>query len=143
MQKSVEYLGYQLTDTDIGFQPKKIKAMERIPPKSSKKLKRFLGMINFYQEVFKRRSHILAPLNDLAVATAKQKKSEKKKISKFQMLKERLDAFKKAKEMITLEVKLAFPDFSKPFHSYTDTSNIQLGATLVQDKKPLGLYEKV
>ena len=80
MQKSVEYLGYQLTTDGIGPQPKKIEAMERIlPPKNCKQLKRFLGMINFYRDVFKRRSHILSPLNDLAAATAKQKKGEKKK----------------------------------------------------------------
>ena len=44
--------------------------------------------------------------------------------------------------MITLEVKLAFQDFSKPLHLYTDASNIQLGATLVQDGKPLGFYTR-
>ena len=49
MQKSVEYLGYQLTDTGIGPQPKKVKAIDRVlPPKSNKQLRRFLGMINFY-----------------------------------------------------------------------------------------------
>ena len=53
------------------------------------------------------------------------------------MLKEYLVAFKKAKEMIQSEVELAFPDFSKPFHLYTDTREIKLGATLVQDGKPL------
>ena len=43
MQKSVEYLGYQLTNTGIGPQPKKIEAMDRIlPPTSSKQLKRCL-----------------------------------------------------------------------------------------------------
>ena len=40
------------------------------------------------------------------------------------------------------EAKLAFPDFSKPFHLYTDASDIQLGATLVQDGKPLGFYTR-
>ena len=45
--------------------------------------------------------------------------------------------------MIKTEVKLAFPDFSKPLHLYTDTSNIQLGATLVQDGKPLGFYTRM
>ena len=102
MQKSVEYLGYQLTDKGIGPQPKKIEAMDRIlPPTSSKQLKRFLGMINFYQDVFKRRSHILAPLNDLAAATARQKKGDKKKkMFKFKMEKVRLNAFHKAKEIL-------------------------------------------
>ena len=37
-------------------------------------------------------------------------------------------------------MKLAFPYFSKPFHLWNDTSNIQLGVMLVQDNKPLGLY---
>ena len=132
MQKSVEYLGYQLIDRGIESQPKKIKAMNRVlPPKSSKQLCRFLGMINFYRDVFKRRSHILASLNALAAATAKQKKGCKKKPIKLQMQKVHIDAFKEAKDMIKTEVKLAFPDFTKLFHLYTDASNIQLGATLV------------
>ena len=38
------------------------------------------------------------------------------------------------------EAKLAFPNFSKPFHLYTDVSVIQLDATLVQDEKQLGFY---
>ena len=86
---------------------------------------------------------MLSPLNDLAAATAKQKKGEKKKPKvAFKMLKVHLDAFKQAKEMITTEAKLAFLDFSKLFHLYTDASDIQLGATLVQDGKPLGFYTK-
>ena len=37
MQKSVEYLGYQLTNTGISLQPKKIEAMELVlSPKNSK-----------------------------------------------------------------------------------------------------------
>ena len=77
-------------------------------------------MINFYRDVFKRRSHILSPLNDLAAATAKQKKGEKnKKRVAFKMLKVHLDAFKQAKEMIMTKAKLAFPDFTEPFHLYT------------------------
>ena len=54
--------------------------MERVlPPQNYKKLKRFLGMINFYRDVFNRRGHVLSPLNDLAAARAKSKKGEKKK----------------------------------------------------------------
>ena len=42
--------------------------------------------------------------------------------------------------MIMTEAKLAFPDYSKPFHLYTNASDIQLDATLVQDGKPLGFH---
>ena len=80
MQKSVKYLRYKLTADGIGPQPKKIEAMDRVlPPQNNKALKRFLGMINFYREVFKRRSHILSPWKDLTAVTAKPKKGEKKK----------------------------------------------------------------
>ena len=139
MQKSVEYLGYQLRTGSISPQPKKIEAMERVlPPQNSKQLKKFLSMINFYRDVFKRKSHILSPLNDLAAATAKPKKGEKKKTKvAFKISKVHLNAFKQAKEMIMTEAKLVFPDFSKSFHLYTDASDIQLIATLVQDGKPL------
>ena len=89
MQRSVEYLGYQLTTDSIGPQLKKIEAMERVlPPQNSKQLERFLGMINFYRDIFKRRIQIVSPLNDLAAATAKPKKGEKKKPKvAFKMLK--------------------------------------------------------
>ena len=44
--------------------------------------------------------------------------------------------------MITTEAKLVFPDFSKPFYLYNDTSDIQLSATSVQYGKPLGFYTR-
>ena len=37
MQKSAEYLGYQLTDIDIRLQPKKIKVMDRVLAHKSSK----------------------------------------------------------------------------------------------------------
>ena len=38
------------------------------------------------------------------------------------------------------ETLLAFPDFTKPFLVYTETSDRQLGASVVQDGKPLGFH---
>ena len=100
MQKSVKYLGYQLTNTDIGPQPKKVEAMGRIlPPTSSKQLWRFLKMINFFRDVFKRGSHILVPLNDLATTTDKKKGSKMKPYC-FIVLQYHIDAFNNVKDMI-------------------------------------------
>ena len=42
-----------------------------------------------------------------------------------------------AKNMLKKESLLAIPDFTKPFHVYTDTSDKQIGATVVHDGKPL------
>ena len=67
MQSKVEYLGYQLTKNGLEAQPKKIEAIDRIlPPDNVKQLKRFLGMITLYRDLFEKRSHIMAPLTDLA-----------------------------------------------------------------------------
>ena len=67
MQKEVEYLGYLLTTGGLKPQPAKIEAMHRIMrPKNAKQLKMFLGMVNFYRDMFPKRSHFLAPLNKLA-----------------------------------------------------------------------------
>jgi hypothetical protein len=37
---------------------------------------------------------------------------------------------------------LTFPDFSKPFHIYTDGSDKQLGAVITQDEKPIAFYSR-
>jgi ribonuclease HI len=55
---------------------------------------------------------------------------------------EQQKAFKKAKDMLSKEARLSYPDFSKPFDLYTDASDLQLGATLVQEGKPLGFYTR-
>ena len=41
--------------------------------------------------------------------------------------------------MLCKHAMLAYPDFTKPFNLYTDASDLQLGATLVQEGKPIGL----
>ena len=44
--------------------------------------------------------------------------------------------------MLIRHTILAYPDFSNPFDLYTDVSNLQLGATLVQEDKPIGFYTR-
>jgi len=53
-------------------------------------------------------------------------------------------AFMEAARMLADEARLASPEFIKPFHLYSDTSDRQLGATLChdQDGKPLGFYTR-
>ena len=73
MQKEVEYLGYLLTSEGIRPQPKKVEAMDRMkPPTSVKQVKQFIGMVNFYRDLWPKRSHILAPLNKLSGLTSKK-----------------------------------------------------------------------
>jgi hypothetical protein len=55
---------------------------------------------------------------------------------------ERQKAFEKAKDILSKEARLSYPNFSKPFDLYTDASDLQLGARLVQEGKPLGFFTR-
>jgi hypothetical protein len=62
----IEYLGYILTREGIKPQSKKVQAILTLNlPKSVKELRHFLGMIQYYRDMWVRRSEMLAPLTDL------------------------------------------------------------------------------
>ena len=69
------------------------------------------------------------------------KGSNRKKIP-WKWEKEHQDAFKEAKRMINQRQNRCFPNWAKPFHLYSNASDVQLSATLVQDGEPLGFYTK-
>jgi hypothetical protein len=41
-----------------------------------------------------------------------------------------------------IRVLLCYPDFNNPFHFYTDASDHQFGAVIMQDKKPIDFYSR-
>ena len=130
--QELEYLGYWLTTKGIQPQPKKVEAILRLkPPKTKRQLRHFLGMVNYYRDMWRRRSHLLTPLTGLVGKDAK-----------FVWGKEQQQAFDEMKKVISKETLLTFPDFNKEFHIYTDASNVQLGAVIMQEGKPLAFYSR-
>jgi hypothetical protein len=78
------------------------------------------------------RSHILAPFT--------AKKGAPKKVEKpppFQWMLEMQKAFNQMKALMAAEVLCAYPDHNKPFHIFTDESDYQLGACIMQEGKPV------
>ena len=62
----VEYLGYHLTREGIKPHPKKITAILNVAkPTTLKEFRRFVGLVNFYRDVWKGKSQHMAPLADL------------------------------------------------------------------------------
>jgi hypothetical protein len=46
------------------------------------------------------------------------------------------------KEIIVQDIMLTYPQFDKPFHVYTDASELQIRGVIMQDSKPLGFFSK-
>ena len=129
----IEYLGYLLTKDGIKPVQKKIQAvLDLQPPTTLKELRSFLGMVQFYRDMWKQRSHILAPLTDLVGLGKKKIKWE----SKHQ------ESFERIKKVLAKETILNYPKFDRPFDIHTDASDRQLGAVISQDGKPLAFYSR-
>jgi hypothetical protein len=95
-------------------------------PKTRKELRPFIGIVNYYRDMWFRRSELLAPLTSLASSKVK-----------FEWHSSHQQVFDKIKKVIGTEVLLCYPDFNKPFHLYTDASYHQLVAVIMQDKQPI------
>ena len=76
----IEYLRYILTRDGIKPQKSKVQAILAIePPKGVKQLRHFLGMVQYYQDMWAKRSEMLAPLSDLVGECGETKTTRKTK----------------------------------------------------------------
>ena len=67
-----DYLGYHVTRNGAIPVPKKVKAIQALTvPKTRKKLRQFIGMINFYRNMWQKRYELLAPLTALTSKNVK------------------------------------------------------------------------
>ncbi len=68
----IEYLGYILSIEGIKPQPKKLQAIFALnPPNNVKELRHFLGMVQYYRDMWMRCSQMLAPLTELVAEKRK------------------------------------------------------------------------
>ncbi len=136
----IEYLGYVLIRDGIKPQSDKVQAILSIkPPTRVRQLRHFLGMVQYYCDLWARWSDMLAPFTSL-VGECSQTKSTKAKGTKnvpWHWDKVHQRAFDHVKATIAKDVVLAYPDYSKVFEIYTDASSKQLGAVITQDNKPI------
>ena len=128
----LDYLGYTISTEGISPIPKKVEALKAISiPKTRKQLRRFIGMINYYRDMWQQRSTLLAPLTALT-----------SKNVPFKWEEEHTKCFDALKRAIGREVLLAYPDFNLPFEIHTDASKTQLGAVISQNGKPLAFFSR-
>ena len=128
----LEYLGYWITREGIQPVQKKIAAIQNIAePKNKKELRAFIGIVNYYRDMWVRRSHLLAPLARLTSKTVKWQWGDKERQS-----------FNDMKRVISAETLLAYPNFNEEFVIHTDASHYQLGAVISQKGKPIAFYSR-
>jgi hypothetical protein len=114
------------------------------PPNNVKELRHFLGMVQYYRDMWARHREMLAPLTDLVgecreTKTTKMNKTKKKTL-RWDPIHQQ--AFDNVKAAIAKETVLAYPDISKPFEIYTDASSTQLGAVITQDNRSIAFFSR-
>jgi hypothetical protein len=139
----IEYLGYILTRDGIKSQSNKVQAILAIkPPTGLKQLRHFLGMVQYYCDLWARRSNMLAPLTSLVGECSQTKTSKAKGTKKVPWHWDEVHqrAFNHVKATIAKDVVLAYPDYLKVFTIYTDASSKQFGAVITQGIRPIAFF---
>lgn len=124
-QPVVEYLGYLITSDGVRINPEKISPIMDYPvPRTTKDVKRFLGLCGWYRQYVPHFATLIEPLNDCL-----------RKGKKFIWDYEQQQAFNTIKQLIADATALSLPDFEKKFILRTDSSDVGLGAVLAQIDK--------
>ena len=84
-----------------------------------------------------------APLTDLVGETRETKVTRSAGTKKrWYQAQVHQDAFDLVKLTLAEEVILAYPNYGEVFEIYTDASQRQLGAVIVQDNRPLAFFSR-
>jgi hypothetical protein len=68
----IEYLGYWISWSGIKPIPKKVEAIKNMGrPTTRKELRRFIGMVDYYHDMWVRRSELLTPLTSMTSENVK------------------------------------------------------------------------
>ena len=131
-RQELEHLGHCITKKGIKPSNKKVEATNNLVAlKTKKQLRGFIGLVNYYRDMWPKRSETLAPLTALTSINAK-----------WEWLEIHQTAFDTMKKIIARETILACPDFDKEFEIHTDASDVQLGAVISQAGRPISFYSR-
>jgi hypothetical protein len=132
--KEIPYLGYIISMEGLKSNPKKVQGiLDLQKPTTAKEMKFLIGMIQFYRDMWQRRSHILS----LLIGDSASGKKGNMKIMWTPVMDE---AFVQMQTMISDEIFLSYPNWSIPFDVHADASDKQLGAVISQLGKPLAFF---
>jgi hypothetical protein len=130
--KETDWLGYWLTPRGLKPWRKKIDAILHMDrPRTPKELRRVIGCVNYYSNMWPSRAHVLKPLTDQAGF---------KKGEKLNWTSTMQTAFDKMCLLLAADALAVYPDYYKRFDIYTDSSDYQLGACIVQEGRIIAYF---
>ena len=105
--KETDWLGYWVTPDGLKPWKKKIDAILKLkPPRNASNVRSFLGMINFYRDMWPRRTQLLRQFNALSGGPKKQKVEWTPALEA---------AFNEVNAVIAQDALMAFPNHNLPF----------------------------
>lgn len=138
--KEVQFLGYTVNTHGIRPPQAKVEAIQAYPrPVTVRQLRRYLGIINFYQRFVSHHASIIAPLNELLQGAHRPN-------DRIQWTNEADSAFNAIKVAIANAALLAHPIANAQLALMVDASANAVGAVLQQKVnqywQPLGFFSK-
>ena len=110
---TVQYLGYTLQPTGVTLSKDKLQALsEFAPPTTTRKVREFLGVANYFRFLIPGFARLAAPLNALT--------SKNHQWSSGPLPAEAMAAFKKLQKLLTSDPVVAHPRRGRPFILHTD-----------------------
>ena len=123
----IDFLGHRVGPEGITPLPQKVDAIKDFPqPTTFRKLRQFLGMVNYYHRFIPHAAELLAPLNDLLKGT---KKNSPKPLPWTDRASQ---AFLLVKNKLAEMTLLTYPVPDAPIFLSMDASALAIGATLQQ-----------
>jgi hypothetical protein len=100
-------------------------------PCNATELCMFIGCVNYYCDMWPSRAHILKPLTNQA---GLKKKAPIKWTDAMQQV------FDKMRLLMAANALATYPNHNKRFDIYTDASDFQLGACIIQEGRPVAYF---
>jgi hypothetical protein len=111
----LEYLGYWITRDGVMPLNKKVESINNLaPPTNCTEVGKFIGLVNYYRDMWKQRLEILAPLTKLMPTKNPWKWTD-----------EQQNAFDTMKKIMARGIILAYPNFEIPFEVHTHRTESQ------------------